>query len=81
MDPSTAKKLSSAAGELPTTKELLFAQTDLPISDDVPTTIDVDESQGRSRGKSGRGKRTGRAPSGAVTYSQEITLMADRPER
>jgi hypothetical protein len=71
-DRSTAKKLASAAGKLPTTTKLLFAQTDLPISDDVPTTLDVDESHGGSRRKSGGSKRKRKATSDSVTYSQEI---------
>ena len=62
MGRSTAKKVASAAGKLPTTKELLFAQTDLPGSDEVPATLEVSESQGGgSRGKSNSRKRTGKA--------------------
>jgi predicted HTH domain antitoxin len=72
-DRSTAKKLASATGKLPTTKKLLFAQTDLPSSDDIPTTLEVGENQGgRSRGKSGGGKRTTKAIFDSVQYSEEI---------
>jgi hypothetical protein len=70
IDRSTAKKLASAAGELPTTTELLYAQTDPPSSDDVPTTLQVGKSRGgRARGKSGGGKRTGKAALDTVKYS------------
>jgi hypothetical protein len=61
---------------------LLFAQTDLPSDDDIPTTLEVGENQGgRSRGKSGGGKRTGKATSDSVQYSQELQSMTDRPKR
>jgi hypothetical protein len=82
VDPSAVEELASAAGELPTTKELLFAQTDLPSSDDIPTPPEVAEHQGGgSHGKSGRRKRKSRVPSEAVTYSQDITFVEDRPKR
>ncbi len=56
MDPSTVAKVASAAGELPTTKKLLFTQTDLPGSDDITATPEVVESK--------RSKRKGKATSG-----------------
>ena len=60
-DRSAAKKLASAAGKLPTTKKLLFAQTD-PPSDDIPTTSEVDDSQDTgSRGMFEVGDRTDQA--------------------
>jgi predicted HTH domain antitoxin len=77
-DRSTAKKLASAAGKLPTTKKLLFAQTGLPSSDDIPTALEVGKNQGgRSRGKSGGGKRTRKATFDSVQYSEEIRPVRD----
>jgi hypothetical protein len=59
---SAAKKLASAAGKLPTTNKLLFAQTDPPSSSEVPTTLEVSEGRGSgSRSKSNSRKRTGKA--------------------
>jgi hypothetical protein len=42
---------------------LLFAQTDLPSSNDVPATLEVDESQG---GASRIGNRVHEGPSGVA---------------
>jgi hypothetical protein len=60
---STAKKPASAAVKLPTTKKLLFVQTDLPSSsNEIPAPLEVSESQGAGpRGKSNSRKRTGKA--------------------
>ena len=46
-DRSTTKRLASAAGKLPTTKKLLFAQTDPPSGNDLPATLEV--GRGRPR--------------------------------
>ncbi len=78
MDRSTAKKLASAAGKLPTTKKLLFAHTELPSSDDIPTTLAVGENRGgRSRGNSGGRKRTRKATFDSVQYSEEVWPVRD----
>ena len=80
MDRSTAKNLASAAGKLPRTKKLLFAQTDPPGIDEVPTPAEVSKSKGGgSRGKSRNGKRTGSATADPVTYATEIEYTKDRP--